>query len=182
MRVTRRTFLQATAAGAAVLAMSGVGLGLRATVHRESRRELTALSPRAFSILAAVADRLLDYGEGAPSAVELEVAEGVDVALAALHPGITAEIEQALFLLENAAAGLLLDGRINTFTASSPAAQLEILEGWRHSRFHLLRQAYNGLHTLCNGVYWSDPRVFALVGYPGPPDLTAIREQLPVIP
>ena len=56
MGTTRRTFLQVTVFGAAVLALGSVGLGLRGTVYRAPSQPLLALSPAGFSVLAAVAE------------------------------------------------------------------------------------------------------------------------------
>lgn len=168
---TRRTFLQLGLGSAVVLALGGVGLALRGTVHRAPSRPLQALSPRAFSVLVAVADTILDYGEGLPAPSELQVAEGIDAHLASQHPAVAAEVEQVLMLLENAAAGLVLDGRLTTFTGSAPAVRAQVLEGWASGSLPLFRTAYRALHGLCTAVYWSDPAIYAAIGYPGPPDL-----------
>lgn len=175
MSTTRRSFLQLGLIGAGVLAVGGVGLGLRGTVYRAPSRPLKALTPRGFSILSAVADRLLDYGPKGPTAAELGIAEQVDAFLATAHPATVAEVEQALALLENAAAGALLEGRFQTFTASTPEAQERALLGWSHASIPLFRKAYRGLHSLCTGPYFGDPRTYAAVGYPGPPDFGGAR-------
>jgi len=175
---TRRTFLQVTALGAVALALGGVGLGLRGTVYRAPSRPLRALSPRAFSVMAAVADRMLAYADPTlPDAAALQVAEGVDAHLAGLHPAAAAEVEQALMLLENAAAGLVLEGRITPFTSCDPASQDAILQGWAQARLPLFRTAYRAMHGLCTGVYWSSPQVYGAAGYPGPPDLSGVLGQ-----
>lgn len=175
---TRRTFIQAGLVGATALAIGGLGLGLRATVYRAPAMPLQALSPRGFSVVAALADRFFDYGgDGLPTAAEVQVAELVDAYLATAHPAVTVEIEQALFLLENAAAGALLEGRFTTFTGSSPAVQDAILQGWAGASIPIFRKAYRGLHALLNGVYWGDARTYAAIGYPGPPPLGAAAVQ-----
>lgn len=165
--------------GAVALAVGGVGVALQGTELREPARPLKALSPRSFSILAAVADRLIVVPDG-PSARQAQVAEGVDALLATLHPDTTVEIEQALTLLENAAAGLLIDQRWTTFTGSPPEVQDRVLKGWNESRFSLLRKVIRALHGLCMGVYWTQAETHAVIGYPGPPDLGALAPPEPV--
>lgn len=180
MSTTRRTFLALGLGGAAALALGGVGLALRATVYRAPARPLQALSPRGYSILTAVAECMLDHGaDELPSPADIELVEQIDAYLATVHPAVAAEVEQALFLLENAAAGALLEGRFTTFTGASRAQQHAILLGWSAASIPLFRKAYRGLHALVNGPYWGDPRTHAAIGYPGPPDLQAALGEAP---
>lgn len=165
---TRRTVLQAGLLGTAILTLGGVGLALRGTRHVTPATPLRVLSEREFSTLSAVADRMFE-AEGLPTARDLRVAEGVDALLATMHPATVAEIQQVLALLENALAGLVIGGRISTFSASSPQTQRRVLRGWASSRWPTLRTAYRALHGLCMGVAWSHPELHAVLGYPGPP-------------
>lgn len=179
MSTTRRRLIQVGVIGAVALAIGGVGVALQGTDIRQPARPLLALSPRSFSILAAVADRLVVV-PGGPSARQAQVAEGVDALLATLHPDTTVEFEQALTLLENAAAGLLIDQRWTTFTGSPPDVQDRVLKGWSESRFSLLRKVFRAVHGLCMGVYWTQDELHGLIGYPGPPDLSALAPPEPV--
>lgn len=166
---SRRRFLQVTLAGAGLLAVGGVGLSLQATVPVAPSQPLRALSERGYSILVAVADRICPGGGALPSARELDVAGQVDALLATLHPGVAAEVEQVLALLENAAFALVMDGNPRPFSASSPATQDRVIEGWRTSRLSVRRQAISALKGLVSSAYYADPRTHAGVGYPGPP-------------
>jgi hypothetical protein len=172
MAISRRSILRYGLFGAGLLAVGGVGLGLRPGTVRLPARPLKALDERGFSTLAALADRVNPGGGGAPAAHELQVAEKIDDLLATCDPGLTAEISQALALFENAVTGLLFDGRPTPFSAATPEQQDAAIESWRTSRLHLRRQVYKALRTLCASTYYASPESWASVGYPGPPDLS----------
>jgi hypothetical protein len=165
----RRTVLQAGLVGAAALAVGGVGASVLTPPGPEPDAPLRALSLGEFRTLAAVADRMFE-SDTLPSARDLRVAEGVDALLATLHPGAVADVKQVLDLLDSAIVGLVLDGRAAPFARCAPDLQRQILRGWATSRIPTLRTAYRALHGLCMGVAWSDPRLHAAAGYPGPPE------------
>lgn len=169
MSLSRRTVLRYGLGGAALLAVGGVGLGLRPGVLREPKAPLRALDAVAFSVLAAVAERVAPGGQGFPAASALGVPEKVDALLASSDPGLAAEVSQALKLLENALTGLLLEGRTRPFTACSAAEQDAVLESWRTSGLLVRRQVYKALRGLCASAYYASPETYAAVGYPGPP-------------
>jgi len=135
--------------------------------------DLKVLNPRQYSILAAIADTLCPGGPGLPDAETLQVAQKVDHLLDRLHPADAREFCQALALMENALTGLVFEGRFTTLSASSPETRLRALDGWRTSGLTLRRKAFTAVSGMCMGAYWSDPRVYAFVGYPGPPPLGA---------
>jgi len=169
MRTSRRRFLQVSLASAGVLALGGLGLSWQATVMRTPSQPLRALSPRGYSVLAAVADRVCPGGDGLPSASEIDVASLVDGLLATMHPGDVGELETALALLENAVAGLVFDGNPRPFSASPPAVQDAVLSAWRTSRLSVRRQVFGALRGLISSAYHAHPDTYAGVGYPGPP-------------
>lgn len=165
----RRTVLKLGLAGGALVVIGGIGVALLPSATVEPRRPLVVLKPWEFAVVAMVADRMFE-GEGLPSARELEIAEGVDALLGSMDPATVAEIRQVLTLLESSAAGLVMQGRIGTFSRASAEAQRRVLRGWASSRWPLLRTAYRALHGLCMGVAWSNPTMHAFMGYPGPPE------------
>lgn len=168
--VTRRKVLKIGFGGAAVVAVGGgAALFLQGTVTRAPRRSLRALTEEQFSVLAAVADRIAPASGDFPSAWDVEVPEKVDELLSRAHPANAAEVGQGLMLLESAAAGLLLEGRISTFTGSTPHEQDETLASWRASDLEVRRKVFKALNGLCNAAYYASPEVYAAVGYPGPP-------------
>jgi len=170
MALTRRNLVKVGLGGALLLAVDGVGVGLQRRAQRTPASPLRVLDPRAFSVLAAVADRVAPARAGFPAASELHVAEKVDALLATMHPADGEDLRQALLLLENAFAGLVLDGRPTPFTRLDPAAQDRVLRAWQTSRLHLRRTAFEAMRGLCAAAYYASPEIHRLVGYPGPPD------------
>jgi len=146
-----------------------VAVSLLPPAHRAPRQPLRALSARAFSILAAVAERMCPGTDGLPGAWELEVPEGLDVLFDRLHPAVAADFTQALFFLENPVAGTLLDGRMARFSQSSPETQDAALQAFATSSIGARRQAFQAMKGLICATYWSHPATWAHAGYPGPP-------------
>lgn len=161
----RRHFLAVSGVSAVLLGLGGVGLALRSTTHREPRSPLQVLDPTSFSILAAAADRICLGGDGLATPWELQVPEAIDSYLATVHPGVVAEVTQALAFLENPLPALFLEGRVSTFTGASPAEQDAVLRAFATSRISLRRTVYKALLGLVNTTYWGDPRVFGATGY-----------------
>ncbi|MFM2162899.1 MAG: AmpG [Pseudomonadota bacterium] len=174
MTPTRRAFLQTSALGAAALTVGGLGVGLRPGRVVEPSRPLRALTPRAFSVIAAVAERVNPGGPSLagrpdfPAAGRLGVAEAVDDLLATCPPGMVAEVEQACTLFENPLTNLLVAGTPTAFTAMDAVAQDRVLEGWRTSPIGLRRQVYKALRTLTASAYYARPEVWPALGYAGP--------------
>ncbi len=173
--ISRRMLLRLGWGGAAVLALGGLGVGLQTTVFREPRKKLKKLSAVEFSVLAAMVDRLHPGADGLPSGWELHVPERLDEKLWTLHPADAHDVKTALRFIENAIAGALLDGRLRPFTRLDAAGQDEALECWRTSRLDTRRTAFKALKGLAGVIYWSDPRTYAFVGYPGPPNYGNVR-------
>ncbi len=173
MTPTRRGLLKLGLLGSALLGVGGVGLALQPTHARAPRVALRALDERTFSILAAVADAVCPGADGLLGAWELQVPERVDAHLDRLHPADVAELKQALLLLENGLAGLVLDGRPRAFSACDLETRSRVLARWKQSRIGVRRQAYRALVSLVSASYWTQPATFAFVGYPGPPRVGA---------
>ena len=172
----RRRFLKRGVLGGALLLLGGaLPLALRSTlVRRKPTRPLRVLTEDEHAIFAAVAARLAP-GDGAdpkwPTADALDCASKVDALMATVHPGMSAEFRKLLHLFESALFGLALTGSPTPFSRLAPAAQDARLEAWRHSRVALLRSGYQALKRLAHATYYSSPEVYALVGYPGPPEV-----------
>ncbi len=169
MQTSRRRFLSIGAFGLAAVSIGGLGVGLQATKMRDPSTPLRALSPRAFSVLGAIADRVMPGDDRFPSATELRVAEQIDKLLSDAHPGFVTDMERALEFLENAVVGLVLDGRPTPFTQATPEEQDETLHVWATSRISIRQTVAKSLVSLCTATYWASPEVWVGVGYPGPP-------------
>ncbi len=182
MDVSRRNLLKLGVGGAALLSVGGVGLALRPTVLATPEQPLRALDAQTYSILAAMAERIVPQQEGFPKASAVGVADKLDTLLWAMHPADVRELRQGLLLVENALAGLLLDGRWSSFTGSPPEVQDRALESLRTSRIPLRRSLYRAIYGLVSGAYWSEPALYALAGYGGPPEFGAGQSNKPSRP
>jgi hypothetical protein len=175
-RPDRRAFLKRGLLGGALLLVGGaLPLSLRSTLVRgQPKRALKLLSVEEHAVLAAVAARFAP-GDGAgpqwPTAEALDCAGKVDALMATVHPAVGAELRQLLRLFESALFGLVIARSPTPFTRCTPAEQDARLESWRHSRLAVLRSGYQALKRLSHATYYSSPEVYALVGYPGPPEV-----------
>ena len=170
MQLSRRGIIKTGFAGSVVLGLGGTGLFLRETVLVASKTPLAALDKRSFSILVAVADRIIPQGEKFPKPRDLGIAEKVDRLLSGLHPGDVTDFKNGLFLIENGLTGFLLDGRMTAFSNSPPAVQDQTLEHFRTSKLQVRRSIYKAVYGMVSACYWSCPETYAATGYGGPPE------------
>jgi hypothetical protein len=162
--------------GGALLVIGGaLPFALRSTLVRgKPKRALLLLTEDEHAIFAAVAARFApgdSAGPGWPTASAVDCAGKCDALMATALPEVGAELRQLLHLIESALFGLVFTRSPTPFTRLSPAAQDARLESWRHSRLALLRSGYQALKRLAHATYYSSPEVYALVGYPGPPEV-----------
>lgn len=168
---TRRQLIGGSLGASGLLFLGGFGLALRPGANHPVPA-LEALDERAFRTLEAFARRVCphDPEAGFPSADAIGVAKLVDTHVATMHETDRAELNQALWLLENALAGLFIEGRTRAFSVASADAQDRALAAWRGSSIGVLRRTYLALQQLCISSYYGHPSVYAAIGYPGPPD------------
>lgn len=184
MEETRRGLLKKTLAGAALLAVAGaVPVALRRTRVGVTPKGLLFFTPEEHAIWASMAARILaveatagsrepaqDEAPGpAPSPAEIDVAGKSDAFLAPLPAGDRKDLKRLLALFESALFSVLSGGPARPFTAMSAAEQDQHLRGWQTSRLAVKRTGFQAMKRLCCAVYYSDPRTYASVGYPGPP-------------
>jgi hypothetical protein len=169
--MTRRSFITRGLFGGLLLAgASGLGLGLWPSRRTYAPRgPLKTLDARQFAVLAAVAARTVR----APGADPVAIAERVDMSLAFTTEEARHDFCQLLVLFDNALAGLILDGRPRPFTRMQPDEQDAVLDAWRDSRLVLRRSGYHALRKITLAAHYSSPDVWASVGYPGPPQISA---------
>ncbi len=171
---TRRQFIKAGLAGAAALAAAGL-FWSRSPRQGPAEAAAPALSAAQRDIVAALAAALLAgalpaAGEERAAAVARAV-DGVGVAIAGLSAAAQKELGELFALLGFAPARLLLARLRPGWRMASPEEVAAFLQGWRESRFLLLRSAYAGLHDLVLGAWYGNPDTWAAIGYPGPPRL-----------
>jgi hypothetical protein len=168
---SRRGFLKKGIFGGLILAVGGAGF----LASRRSRtvplptQGLEVLDPAEYSVLMAIAARLVPDGEGFPSAQEVGVGLNADRILARTDPAAAKEVKQLLRLFENALAGFIFAGRIRPFTRLAPPDQDEVLGEWQSSRLEIRRTGFTALRTLVLASYFGSPASWPAVHYPGPP-------------
>ena len=168
--VSRRRLFHFVAAGGLAAALGSVVVAVQPTVMRTPAGPLLSLSPKGFSILAALADRICPGGAGFPKASDVQVAEAIDALMARVHPGDVADLEVALTFFENALPSLILDGRGRPFTGCGPATQDAAVDAFRRSALGPRRQVFKATYGLVAGAYWANKSLNTLLGYPGQPD------------
>ncbi len=171
----RRRFLRRGLVGGGLLVAAAVApFAFRSTRLRAPHAPLRLLSPGEYSVLAAAAARIVP-GDGAgprwPTADALDCAGKIDALMAGVHPDAGNDFRRLLRLLESSAFGAVQAGTPRPFTRSAPAEQDARLEAWRTSRLELLRTGYQAVKRLADATYYASPETYALVGYPGPPDV-----------
>jgi hypothetical protein len=167
--INRRTLLKYGFFGTGLLTISGIGLGLQQTNRVKANGDLLVLSEDEFSILHAIAERLIPGNNQFPAASNVRVAEKIDQLLSTSAEYVQTEIKQVLHLFENALIGALFEGHTRPFSQSSIKVQNQLLRSWQLSSLHLRRTAFKALNGLCGAVYYSQPTTHQFLGYDGPP-------------
>lgn len=166
---SRRRFLRLGIGGAAALGLGGLFAwhtsGYELAPVDAAR--LTALSPKEYLVMDAVAARMLRAdGPGWPGTREVGVALAIDRMVARLDEANRTDLQRLIHLLEH---GLpLRTGRLSRFTRLSGDDQDAVLASMESSSIGLLRGAFEGLKSLCVLAYFRDERTWAPIGYDGP--------------
>lgn len=148
-----------------------VGLGLRATNLVNPQSPLKGLTPASYSILSAVADRLIPDAKGFPRPRDVQVVEKIDDKVTLFHPKDLEELNTVLGLFESALFGFLFDQRLAPFTQLTGEQQDAAIVAWRDSRVTLRRSVHLAIHALVMSAYYGSAEVYEAVGYPGPPEI-----------
>jgi hypothetical protein len=168
METSRRSFLRAGALAALVLAAGG---GIYRVTHPpvpkgfvldgEGRSALHAIVP---AILAGTLPT-------APSARAQAIAaatERLNQTILGLPLATQQEVQDLFGLLALGPARRLLTGIPHGWAEATDADVSNWLQDWRTHRIALLRTAYQALHDLVLGSWYSDSANWAAIGYPGP--------------
>jgi hypothetical protein len=168
METNRRSFLKAGALAALVLAAGG---GIYRYSHPpapkgfvldgEARSALHAVVP---AILAGV----LPTEASARARAIAGATERVKQTILGLPLATQQEVQDLFGLLALGPARRLLTGIPHGWLDAKDAEVSAWLQDWRTHRLALLRTAYQALHDLVLGSWYSDAANWAAIGYPGP--------------
>ena len=146
-------------------------------VARRARRGCASSPPRdrIAEILGAIAPVLLAGALPADPAQRgtalASVTAGVKEVIAAFPPAVRSEVNDLFRLLDIRIARRLLTGVSTNWRDADPADVKAFLERWRWSRIALLQTGYFALHDLVLGAWYANESAWALLGYPGPPNV-----------
>ena len=163
----RRTLLKLGLGSLAALAVVGgsvslVRPGLHGTVLAEGGRAVFA------SVGQAVLDGVL-APPGQARRTDVQALLGrIDVLVAGLPLHSRSELSQLLAVLQTAPGRRWLGGLERPWAEASVVEVQHALQGMRVSGLALRRQAYQAMHDIVGGAWFSEPGTWAQLGYPGP--------------
>ena len=99
----------------------------------------------------------------------------VDAAIAGFLPAVQEEVHELFALLAFAPARRFLAGVSRPWAEADPVSVAAFLEGWRNSRFALLRSAYSALRQLILAAWYGQTEAWGAIGYGGPPALDTAK-------
>ena len=168
METSRRSFLKAGALAALVLAAGG---GIYRATHPpvpkgfvldgEARDAMHAIVP---AILTGVLPTEASARQQAIGSVTARLHQTI----LGLPLATQQEVQDLFGLLALGPARRLLTGIPHGWADATDAEVTDWLQDWRTHRLALLRTAYQALHDLVLGSWYSDPANWAAIAYPGP--------------
>ncbi|MCL4770089.1 MAG: hypothetical protein KJZ76_07060 [Burkholderiaceae bacterium] len=99
------------------------------------------------------------------------MADRVDILAQNLPPHVVDELSQLVGLLGSSAGRVARAGLSTGWLEATPEQVMAALNDMRYSRLTLRQQAYQALHEIVGGAYFSEETTWAVVGYPGPQDI-----------
>lgn len=166
----RRSLLKLGVASAAVLAIAGGGLAAWNPGLVEGR--LSSAARQLFrAVGGAILEGTLPVIPAARDAALDGLVQRIEALTLALPPHAQGELSQLLALLAVAPGRLAAAGLAADWPRATVAQTQQALQSMRLSAVSLRQQAYHALHDIVSGAYFSDPRTWAQLGYPGPPSI-----------
>jgi hypothetical protein len=163
----RRRLLALGAASALALAVGGAALARLKPGLVDAR-----LSVEGREVFAGVSRGLLDGSlpeDGPQLTAALEaLLDRIDAVIASLPHHARSELSQLLALLSSGGGRVLLAGLGEPWPKATVTDIQQGLQSMRVSGISLRQQAYQALHDIVGGAYFSDARTWAVLGYPGP--------------
>ena len=168
MRRSRRVFIQAGFAGAALFALArwidGPAEAASATRFLDARglRTVGALVP-------VVLNGALPTEEAARRTAITETVAAFDRAVAGLAPPVQKEIGELFSFLHTAPLRIAVTGLWKPVEESTPGQLRDFLLRWRDSPFDLQRASYRALTQIIQAAWYGNSSSWAAIGYAGPP-------------
>lgn len=163
----RRSWLKLGAASAILLAVGGGTLALLQPGWSDAK-----LSPAAREVFHAAARGLLE-GTLSPDRAARDAAlaallERIEALIAALPAHAQGELSQLLAVLASAPGRRAFAGLTAPWHEATEAQIQQSMQSMRLSSLALKQQAYQALHDIVSGAYFSEPATWSQLGYPGP--------------
>lgn len=166
----RRTLLKLGVGSAAVLAIAG-----GAAIMLQPGLQKGTLSARSRLVMSRLAAAIMAdaWPEGAsPAASSMEaLLDRINEKIAGTQDSVQAELSQLLTLLDTVPGRRALVGISSSWEAVSPTELGIALQSMRVSGVSLRQQAYQGIHDLVYGAYFSGKESWPVMGYPGPVEI-----------
>jgi len=163
----RRGLLALGALAAAVLVVGGGSLALLQPGLQDAR-----LSQAGREVFTGVGRALLDGSLPSDPVALNRALDGllgrIDAVVSSLPPHAQSELSQLLAILSSAGGRRMLAGLATPWASASVADIQQALQAMRVSGVTLRQQAYQALHDIVGGAYFSDAQTWSLMGYPGP--------------
>lgn len=159
----RRTWLGLGAVSAFALAAGGGAIALLSMPGIEDGK----LTGNARVVFAALSRGLLG-GTLADAGEIPALLDRLDALVASLPPHAQGELSQLLALLASGAGRRAFAGLAIEWPRASASEIQDALQSMRYSSVAARQQAYQALHDLVGAAYFSEPRTWQVLGYPGP--------------
>ncbi|WP_269533341.1 hypothetical protein [Chitinimonas sp. BJYL2] len=174
--LTRRQFIQAGVAGAALLGFSRLLYGpIRPdpVYTVPAATQFKVLDEASRTAMAAIA-RVMLKGALPTEPAQLQAAllaavQGCDTAIAGLPGTVQTEVKELLTLLGNRLTRRWVVGITDNWSEASDEAIAHFLSRWRYSSLLLLRSGYQALHQIVFAAWYGNPQSWVGIGYAGPP-------------
>ena len=166
----RRTLLKLSLVSGTVLALAG-GAAMLVQPGLVQRRLTDAGRALFIGVGRAILQGTLPPDPAEQRQALEGMADRVDILAQNLPPHVVDELSQLVGLLGSSAGRVALAGLSTGWLEATPEQVMAALNDMRYSRLTLRQQAYQALHEIVGGAYFSEESTWAVVGYPGPQDI-----------
>lgn len=132
-----------------------------------SRRYPCFFSDDNYKVLESLFETILNVN--LHSKQKQKVWKGVLVTFSLQPVAVRNDLEQLAYLLSFSLFQMALGKGFNIFQDLDQEEKKALCREWQNSSISLLRQGFQGIHSLVNASYYSDPTSWQRIGYEGPP-------------